>query len=108
MNFELILCIVGCTLVTAIPRVLPLMYLSTEDLPEAILRWLSFVPVAVMSALLVPDLVIQNGSLSISIYNVYFISAFPAGFVAWHTKSFFGTILCAMATVAFLRYIQWA
>ncbi len=108
MNLDLIFCIIGCALVTAIPRVFPLMYLSTEDLPKSMLHWLSFVPVAVMSALLIPDLVIQDGNLNISFHNTYFISAFPAALVAWRTKSFFGTIACAMATVAFLRYIGWS
>ncbi len=108
MNVDLLLCIIGCALVTAIPRVFPLMYLSTESLPKSILHWLSFIPVAVMSSLLIPELVIQDGSLNISIYNIYFVSAFPAGFVAYRTKSFFGTIACAMGTVALLRYIGWA
>ncbi len=108
MDINLLLCIIGCALVTAIPRVIPLMYLSAKALPEPILRWLSFVPVSVMSALLLPDLVIQEGLLDVSISNINLVAAFPAFFVAWRTKSFFGTIACAMGTVAFLRYINWA
>ncbi len=105
MNIELLICIAGCALVTVVPRILPLMYLSTDSMPEPVLRWLSFVPVAVMSALLFPDLVIQEGKLNISLDNIYLLAAFPSFLVAWRTKSFFGTIVCAMATVAFLRYI---
>ncbi len=107
MNIDLILCIAGCCLVTLIPRVLPLMYLSADSLPEPILRWLSFVPVSIMSALLLPELVLQNGALDISLNNINLLAAFPAFLVAWRTQSFFGTIACAMATVAFLRYIGW-
>ncbi len=107
MNIELILCIAGCTLVTVIPRILPLMYLSSESMPESVLRWLSYVPVAVMSALLFPDIIIKNNQLDISFDNIFLLAAFPSFMVAWKTKSFFGTIACAMASVAFLRYIGW-
>ncbi len=107
MNIELLIAIVGCVLVTLIPRILPLMYLSSESMPQSVLRWLSFVPVAVMSALLLPDIVIQNNELDLSFDNIFLLAAFPAFFVAWKTKSFFGTIACAMASVAFLRYIGW-
>ncbi len=107
MNWEYMLCLTGCVLVTALPRVLPLMYLSVQSLPPAILRWLSFVPVAVMAALLFPDVVLQDGALDISLDNIYFVAAIPSLFVSWRTKSFFGTIACAMGTVAFLRWLGW-
>ncbi|HEY3315216.1 MAG TPA: AzlD domain-containing protein, partial [Bacillota bacterium] len=42
----------GMALVTYLPRMLPLVVLSRFKLPPAVLRWLSFVPVAVLSALL--------------------------------------------------------
>ena len=51
---ELLFCLVGCMLVTVIPRVGPVMYLHAESLPDLLRHWLSFVPVAVMAALLGP------------------------------------------------------
>ncbi len=112
MNTELILTIAGCALVTALPRILPLMYLSVESLPKASLKWLSFVPVAVMAALLFPDVLTRpqdNGSTSLflSIDNTYLLAAIPSLILAWYTKSFFGTIACAMGMVAGLRYMGW-
>ncbi len=112
MNIELLLTIIGCALVTAIPRVLPLMYLSVDHLPKSSLRWLSFVPVAVMAALLFPDIFVEKKSsgdfvLFLSIDNTYLLAAIPSLILAWYTKSFFGTIACAMGTVAALRYFGW-
>ncbi len=107
INIELFLIIVGCALVTAIPRVLPLMYLSVENLPETGLKWLSFVPVAVMAALLFPDIFVKGDKLFISLENTYLLAAFPSLMLAWYTRSFFGTIACAMGTVAALRYFGW-
>ena len=76
---ELLFCLVGCMLVTVIPRVGPVMYLHAESLPDLLRHWLSFVPVAVMAALL----------------------------VAWWSKSFFGTIAFSMGFVALMRYLGW-
>lgn len=102
---ELLLAIVGAMVVTAIPRVLPMMYLATESLPLVVRRWLSFVPVAVLAALLGPDIFIQGGKLDISVHNIFLLVAGPAVLVAWWTKSFFGTILFSMGSVALARYL---
>lgn len=107
MNWDLVLCIAGCSLVTAVPRVLPLMYLSTDNLPPLILRWLSFVPVAVMAALLFPDVLVVEGVLDVSLDNIYLVAAIPSLLLAWRTGSFFGTIACAMGMVAILRWYGW-
>ena len=107
MNTELVLCIAGCALVTLLPRVLPLMYLSAQSLPPLLLRWLSFVPVAVMAALLGPDVLMRGESLALTPGNIHLTAAVPALLVAWRWGSFFGTIACAMGTVALLRYLGW-
>lgn len=107
MNLELLLCILGCSLVTCLPRVLPMMYLSTESLPEVARRWLSFVPVAVMAALLGPDVLVRNETLALTPQNIYLLVAVPALAVSWWTRSFFGTIAFSMGGVALLRYLGW-
>ncbi len=108
MQTELILTIAGCALVTAIPRVFPLMYLSVQSLPKTALHWLSFVPVAVMAALLFPDVLVKNNALYLSLDNTYLLAAIPSLLLAWYSKSFFGTIACAMLAVATLRYLGWS
>ena len=51
MNIDLLLCILGMTLVTLIPRVMPVTLLAGRELPPLLTRWLSFVPVSVLAAL---------------------------------------------------------
>lgn len=101
---ELIIAIVGAAVVTCIPRVVPMMYIATEALPSLVKRWLGFVPVAVLAALIGPDVLIHDGSLDISTHNLFLVVAIPALGVAWWTKSFFGTILFSMGAVAVARY----
>ncbi len=97
---ELIFCIVGCMLVTAIPRLGPVMFLRADSLPPALRHWLSFVPVSVMAALLGQDIFFYDGDFSLSWTNLYLVAAAPSLLVAWRTRSFFGTIAVAMGFVA--------
>lgn len=107
MSGYLVVCIVGCALVTALPRVLPLMYLSLERLPLAVKNWLGFVPVAVMAALLGPGVLVRDGVFSPGPDNIFLVVAVPALVVSWYTRSFFGTIAFGMGGVALLRYLGW-
>ncbi len=51
----LLLCVLGSVLVTQLPKVLPVTFLRGDCLPALLRHWLSFVPVAVMAALVGPD-----------------------------------------------------
>ncbi len=104
---DVIVCIVGCSMATMLPRVLPLMFLSVDALPAWVSRWLSFVPVAVMAALLFPEIFMQGDNLAIHLDNIFLVAAIPTLFVSWRTGSFFGTIACGMGCVAFLRFLGW-
>jgi branched-subunit amino acid transport protein len=46
--------IVGMGIVTYVPRWLPLIFLSRRQLPQWLVDWLDFIPVAILSALLAP------------------------------------------------------
>lgn len=104
---ELLFCLVGCMLVTVIPRVGPVMYLHAESLPDLLRHWLSFVPVAVMAALLGPDVFIYQGEFMPTHHNLFLMTAIPALLVVWWSKSFFGTIVFSMGFVALMRYLGW-
>lgn len=58
----LLLCILGCVLATVLPKVVPVMFLKGDCLPALLRRWLSFVPVAVMAALVGPDVFFTKGA----------------------------------------------
>ncbi|WP_163336299.1 AzlD domain-containing protein [Desulfopila sp. IMCC35008] len=98
------LTICGMGLVTYIPRIVPMMLLSGRQLAPWIVRWLSFVPATVLSALLLPGLICSDGSLVISSENVFLLAAVPTFLVAWRTGSFFGTVATGMILVALMRY----
>jgi len=99
-----ILSIIGMLVVTYIPRVAPLLALASKSLPEPMVRWLSYVPTAVLSALLFPSLVLKENRFDFSPENYFLWAAIPAFLLAWKTKSFFGTVALGMGLVAAGRY----
>ncbi|WP_027723414.1 AzlD domain-containing protein [Maridesulfovibrio zosterae] len=105
MDQKLILfTLVGMMAVTYIPRLLPALTLSSRELPPVIVKWLSYVPTAVLSAMLVPSLIAPEGSISLGFDNIYFWVAIPTFAVAMFTRNFFGTVAVGMGLVAAVRY----
>lgn len=70
MNAErLILIFFGMLLVTYLPRLLPLVALSQVRLPERVMSWLSYLPAAILSALIFPGALTRGGVFDPGISN---------------------------------------
>ena len=95
--------IIGSALVTFLPRVLPLMVLSRTELPEWGIRWLNYVPISVMAALVGQELFVQDRQFSL-INNVELLAAIPTVLVAMKTKSLLGTVVVGMVSIMALRF----
>jgi len=95
--------IVGMALATYIPRAFPLIALASRNLPPVVVRWLGYVPTAVLSALLAPCLLLKDGSLSLGLDNLFLLAAVPTFLTAILTRSFFGSVAVGMGLVALGR-----
>ncbi|HEY1014671.1 MAG TPA: AzlD domain-containing protein [Herpetosiphonaceae bacterium] len=73
--------------------------------PDWLTRALRFVPVAVLSAIIVPDLVLRDNALDLSPTNPRLICGLVAGLVAWRTKN---VLLTIGAGLAVFFAMQWA
>ncbi|WP_308639890.1 AzlD domain-containing protein [Paenibacillus silvisoli] len=104
VRWSILLIIMGASLVTFIPRVLPLVVLSRVRLPDWAMRWLSFVPIAVMAALVGQELLMEDGELAAITNNVELVAALPTFLVAILTRSLLGTVLAGIITIMVLRY----
>ena len=92
MNTDILLCIFGMCLATLVPRVVPVTLLA-------------FVPVSVLAALVMPDLVLVGGNLELSFDNLFFIASFPTLTVCCYKKgSLFSALAVGMGTIALIRY----
>ena len=100
----LFLTILGMAAVTYVPRVLPLLTLARRNLPEAVARWPSFIPAAVLAAMLLPALTLTDQGLDLSEKNVFLWAALPCFLTGWKTKSAAATVAVGMVCVAAGRY----
>jgi branched-subunit amino acid transport protein len=97
--------IILMALVTYLPRFLPLFLLARRKLPALLESWLSYVPVAVLAALLGPALFMPGGKLTLQpTLNPFFWAAIPSFLIAFLTRNMFLTVLVGMGSVAALRY----
>lgn len=100
----ILLTIAGMALVTYLPRVIPALALSSRRLSPWVERWLSHVPAAVLSALLIPSLLAPEGHIQASADNLFLWAALPCFLVALKTRSFFGVVALGLALVAGVRF----
>jgi len=104
VRWDVVLIIFGAAAVTFIPRVLPLMLLSRIALPEWGIRWLHYVPISVMAALVGQELFLKNGKWAPWSTNIELIAALPTFIVAMKTRSLLGTVVTGMLAVMVLRF----
>ena len=103
-HLALILCIAGCTAVTLLSKLLPVTFLKGDNLPVVLRHWLSFVPVAVMAALVGPDVFFYEGHFNAGPSNLFLMVALPSLLVAWWSKNYFLTIAFGIGLVILARW----
>jgi branched-subunit amino acid transport protein len=97
MNIWLVMVIGG--LVTFATRLSFILLLDRLKMPDWFRRGLRFVPVAVLSAIILPELTSPNGSLFLSWRNPQILAGAVAILVAWRTKNVILTILAGMGAL---------
>ena len=105
MRGEEIALIAGMTLVTFAVRYPALALLGRTQLPIPLARALRFVPVAVLCAIIAPELLIRDGSLSVSPANSYLVGGAVSLFVAWRWGNLLLTIVVGMGSFLLWRAV---
>ncbi len=98
------LLIAASAIVTILPRIIPLMVLSRLQLPDWLMKWLSYVPISVMAALVAQEVLVPGGSFSL-FHNVELWAALITFWVAAKTRSLLGTVIAGVVIVMVLRFI---
>ena len=73
------------------------------SMPDTLKRALRFVPPAVFTAIFLPELLVTDGMLNVSLGNGRLIAGFMAIIVAWRTKNVILTIVVGMLTLWVLQ-----
>lgn len=91
-----ILLVSGMGLVTFIPRWFPLFFLSQRKLPQWLIEWLDLIPVAILSALIFPELFTAGQPRHAEFFQLKSLVAFPTFIFALKTRSLGGTVVFGM------------
>ncbi len=75
-------------------------------IPEVVRRALHYVPPAVLSALVFPELFLHDGALDLSLTNVRLLAGVIAIVVAWYSKNTLLTILVGMLALILLQWLM--
>ena len=103
MNLWLVMIIAG--LLTFATRLSFILLLDRIRVPDWFRRGLRFVPMAVLSAIILPELTSPAGSLFLSWRNPQLLAGLVAILVAWRTKNVLLTIAVGMAALLSVQLI---
>jgi branched-subunit amino acid transport protein len=90
------LTIIACGVVTFLIRLSFIAIHGRVVMPQWFTRALTFVPIAVLSAITLPEILVQNDAVNFSPLNPRLIAGILAVFVAWRTRNVLVTIAVGM------------
>jgi len=103
MSLWLVILLAG--LLTFGTRLSFIFLLDRIKVPNWFRRGLRFVPAAVLSAIILPELASRNAVLDISLRNPQLYAGVLAVLVAWRTKNVLLTIIVGMAVLLIFQVI---
>lgn len=93
------LTLLGMGLITYAIRLSFILLWGRVAVPSWVQRALRFVPPAVLSAIIFPEILRPTGGWNLSLVNPRLWAALVAAFVAWRTRSALLTIVAGMAVL---------
>jgi branched-subunit amino acid transport protein len=103
MNIWLVMIIGG--LITFGMRFSLIYLFGRFEIPETMRRALHYVPPAVLSAIIFPELLYHNNAFDLSLGNTRLLAGVIAILVAWFSKNTLVTILVGMAALLILQLL---
>lgn len=98
--------IVGMALVTFAVRYPVLALVSRIPLPDPLLKAMRFIPPAVLTAIIVPAILIPDGkTINLRYDNAYLVASIIAGLVAWRSKNLLLSIIVGMFVFGGMRWM---
>jgi len=76
------------------------------QVPETMRKALHYVPPAVLSAIIFPELFLYNGKLDIALDNYRLLAGLIAVTVAWSSKNTLITIIAGMAALLLFQFFM--
>ena len=105
VNSWIFLVILTSAVVTWIPRILPFVLVKYRGLPDPVLRFLKYLPIAIIFALILSSLVEGKAGQLPQVRWVDLVATIPTMIVAFRYKNLMGTVLFGIVLDALLRLL---
>ena len=105
MNDTLWVTIGGMFLVTYLVRASFIVFGQKMSFSPTVVQALGHVPVAVLTAIVVPEAIAPGGETSLTLTNPYLIGTLVAGGVAWKTGHLLLAVLVSFTVFGVVRFL---
>jgi branched-subunit amino acid transport protein len=82
-----------------------ILLVGQREIPDLLRRALRYIPPAVLTAIILPELLLPAGELNLSLANPNLLAGMAAALVAWRTRSVLLTILVGMVVFWIVRVV---
>ena len=103
-SWHMFILIVLCGLVTLIIRVVPFLMISRIQLSETVIKWLSFIPITLFTALILDGIIEQQEGVAGYTLNIPFVLVTIPTVLLHFLRSLTTTILVGIVLIAGLRF----
>ena len=103
MNIWLVMLIGG--VITFMIRFSFIYLFGKFHIPETVRKALHYVPPAVLSAIVFPELLLPGGTWNLSLENYRLLAGLAAVLVAWFSRNILVTILAGMIVLFLLQFV---
>ncbi|HAJ69997.1 MAG: AzlD domain-containing protein [Alkalibacterium sp.] len=106
MTSQALILIIGMSIVTFLPRFLPILFLSKKEISPSLSRWMSYIPVSVFAALVASDVFFVDGAFAMQpLQNVKLLPSIFVIIVALKTKSLLWSMITGIISITLLSAI---
>lgn len=99
------LIIVGMTLVTAIPRMMPYFIMNKKALSEPLRAWLKLLPTVIFASMIAPPLLVDSGVLDPLAHLSDLAAVLAAGVIAYFTRNIAFSLGSAVTVLLVIQYV---
>ncbi|MBE5673544.1 AzlD domain-containing protein [Staphylococcus sp. SS35] len=104
-NMNMLILILLCGIVTLLIRIIPFIMISKVQLPDVVVRWLSFIPITLFTALVIDSIIqLTPHSDGYTLNIPYIIALIPTVILSIITRSLTITIISGIIIMAALRF----
>lgn len=102
-DINIYITIIGMALVSYFSRELPFVLLKGRNLNPVIMEWMSYIPTAVLGALLVPGIIITENHFNISLSNDFLIAGIATIIFGSLVNNLFAVIIFGIGFLSIIR-----